>query len=133
MKKSLAIAVVAMFLSGCSTVSTVKGWIPSFWDDNQSAKIVDVRMSVEKLDCSQDQLLQVVKIRDDLQWFQLYSQSKGWRQADVLRVIKPMQETVDDMYKRAKDQQGSKLYCELKKKVMQSQAERAASAILGRF
>jgi hypothetical protein len=133
MKKSLAIAVVAMFLSGCSTVSTVKGWIPSFWDDNQSAKIVDVRMSVEKLDCSQDQLPQVVKIRDDLQWFQLYSQSKGWRQADVLRVIKPMQETVDDMYKRAKDQQGSKLYCELKKKVMQSQAERAASAILGRF
>jgi hypothetical protein len=133
MRKSLAIAVVAMFLSGCSTVSTVKGWIPSFWDDNQSAKIVDVRMSVEKLDCSQDQLPQVVKIRDDLQWFQLYSQSKGWRQADVLRVIKPMQETVDDMYKRAKDQQGSKLYCELKKKVMQSQAERAASAILGRF
>jgi len=133
MRKSLAIAVVAMFLSGCSTVSTVKGWIPSFWDDNQSAKIVDVRLSVEKLDCSQDQLPQVVKIRDDLQWFQLYSQSKGWRQADVLRVIKPMQETVDDMYKRAKDQQGSKLYCELKKKVMQSQAERAASAILGRF
>jgi hypothetical protein len=133
MKKSLAIAAVAIFLSGCSTVSTVKGWIPSFWDDNQSAKIVDVRMSVEKLDCSQDQLPQVVKIRDDLQWFQLYSQSKGWRQADVLRVIKPMQETVDDMYKRAKDQQGSKLYCELKKKVMQSQAERAASAILGRF
>jgi hypothetical protein len=133
MKKSLAIAAVAIFLSGCSTMSTVKGWIPSFWDDNQSAKIVDVRMSVEKLDCSQDQLPQVVKIRDDLQWFQLYSQSKGWRQADVLRVIKPMQETVDDMYKRAKDQQGSKLYCELKKKVMQSQAERAASAVLGRF
>ena len=133
MRKSLAVAAVAMLLSGCSTVSTVKGWIPSFWDDNQSAKIVDVRMSVEKLDCSQDQLPQVVKIRDDLQWFHLYSQSKGWRQADVLRVIKPMQETVDDMYKRAKDQQGSKLYCELKKKVMQSQAERAASAILGRF
>jgi hypothetical protein len=133
MRKSLAIAAMAMLLSGCSTVSTVKGWIPSFWDDNQSAKIVDVRMSVEKLDCSQDQLPQVVKIRDDLQWFHLYSQSKGWRQADVLRVIKPMQETVDDMYKRAKDQQGSKLYCELKKKVMQSQAERAASAILGRF
>jgi hypothetical protein len=133
MKKSLAIVAVALSLSGCSTISTVKGWIPSFWDDNQSSKIVDVRMSVEKLDCSQDQLPQVVKIRDDLQWFQLYSQSKGWRQADVLRIIQPMQETVDDMYKRAKDQQGSKLYCELKKKVMQTQAERAANAVLGRF
>jgi hypothetical protein len=133
MKKSIAIAVVALSLSGCSTMSTVKGWIPSFWDDNQSAKIVDVRMSVEKLDCTQDQLSQVSKIRDDLKWFELYSQSKGWRQADVLRVIKPMQETVDDMYKRAKEQQGSKMYCELKKKVMQSQSERAAKAVLGRF
>jgi hypothetical protein len=133
MKKSIAIAVVAISLSGCSTMSTVKGWIPSFWDDNQSNKIVDVRMSVEKLDCTQDQLPQVTKIRDDLKWFELYSQSKGWRQADVLRVIKPMQETVDDMYKRAKDQQGSKMYCELKKKVMQSQSERAAQAVLGRF
>jgi hypothetical protein len=133
MKKSIAIAVVALSLSGCSTMSTVKGWIPSFWDDNQSAKIVDVRMSVEKLDCTQDQLPQVSKIRDDLKWFELYSQSKGWRQADVLRVIKPMQETVDDMYKRAKEQQGSKMYCELKKKVMQSQSERAAKAVLGRF
>jgi hypothetical protein len=133
MKKSIAIAVVALSLSGCSTMSTVKGWIPSFWDDNQSAKIVDVRLSVEKLDCTQDQLPQVSKIRDDLKWFELYSQSKGWRQADVLRVIKPMQETVDDMYKRAKEQQGSKMYCELKKKVMQSQSERAAKAVLGRF
>jgi hypothetical protein len=133
MKKILAIVVVALSLSGCSTMSTVKGWIPSFWDDNQSNKIVDVRMSVEKLDCTQDQLPQVEKIRNDLKWFELYSESKGWRQADVLRVIKPMQETVDDMYKRAKDQQGSKMYCELKKKVMQSQSERAAKAVLGRF
>jgi hypothetical protein len=133
MKRILAIATVAVLLSGCSTMSTVKGWIPSFWDDNQSAKIVDVRMSVEKLDCTQDHLPQVAKIRDDLLWFQLYSQSKGWRQDDVLRIIKPMQETVEDMYKRATDKQGSKMYCELKKKVMQTQAQRAATAVLGRF
>jgi hypothetical protein len=130
MKKILAVALISITLSGCSTV---KGWIPSFWDDNQSGRIVDIRLSVDRLDCSQDQLPQVIKIRDDLRWFELYSESKGWRQADVLRIIKPMQETVEDMYKRSKDQQGSKMYCEIKKKVMQSQAERAASAILGRF
>jgi hypothetical protein len=130
MKRYLIIPLLALTLSGCATV---KNWIPSFWDDNQSAKIIDVRLSVNKLDCSQEQLPQVTKIREDLLWFQFYSESKGWRQADVLRVIKPMQETVDDMYKRAKDQQGSKIYCELKKKVMQSQAERAARTVLGRF
>jgi hypothetical protein len=130
MRRYLIIPLLALTLSGCATV---KNWIPSFWDDNQSAKIIDVRLSVNKLDCSQEQLPQVTKIREDLLWFQFYSESKGWRQADVLRVVKPMQETVDDMYKRAKDQQGSKIYCELKKKVMQSQAERAARTVLGRF
>jgi hypothetical protein len=130
MKKLIAITAISLTLTGCSTV---KGWIPSFWDDNQSAKIVDVRVSVDKLDCEKDQLAQVAKIRDDLKWFEMYSQSKGWRQADVLRIISPMQETVEDMYKRSQNQQGSKMYCELKKKVMQQQASRAAEAILGRF
>lgn len=130
MKNLIVVGTIVLSLTGCSTI---KGWIPSFWDDNQSAKIVDIRMDVDRLDCSKDQLPQVSKIKDDLRWFQLYSESKGWRQADVLRIISPMQETVEDMYKRSKEQQGSKIYCELKKKVMQSQAEKAANAILGRF
>lgn len=130
MKKILVTALVSLSLTGCSTI---KEWVPSFWDDNQSAKIIDVRLSVERLDCEKEQLPQVSKIRDDLKWFELYSKSKGWRQADVLRVIEPMQETAEDMYKRARDQQGSKVYCEIKKKIMQQQAERASSAILGRF
>jgi outer membrane murein-binding lipoprotein Lpp len=128
--KILIVAALVTSLSGCASIKT---WVPSFWDDNQSAKIVDVRQSVEQLDCSQDQLAQVSKIRSDLQWFELYSESKGWRQKDVLRVIAPMQETVEDMYKRAQGQQGSKVYCELKKRVMQEQAKRAAEAVLGRF
>jgi hypothetical protein len=130
MKKLIAITAISLTLTGCSTV---KGWIPSFWDDNQSAKIIDVRVSVDSLDCTKEHLPQVAKIRDDLKWFELYSQSKGWRQADVLKIISPMQETVEDMYKRSQNQQGSKTYCELKKKVMQQQASRAAESILGRF
>jgi len=128
--KIVSILLISLTLSGCATV---KGWIPSFWDDNQSARIVDVRHKIENLDCSKDQLPQVVAIRADLEWFQLYSESKGWRQADVLRVVKPMQETVEDMYKRAQNNQGSKTYCELKKKIMQQQSKRAAEAVLRRF
>lgn len=126
----IAVALLSLSLTGCATV---KDWIPSFWDDNQSAKIVDVRHKVENLDCSKEQLPQITAIRSDLQWFQLYSESKGWRQADVLRVIKPMQETVEDMYKRSQTGPGSKVYCDLKKKVMQQQSKRAAEAVLGRF
>ncbi len=72
-------------------------------------------------------------MRDDLRWFELYSESKGWRQADVLRIIKPMQETVEDWYRRSLDAQGTKGYCEIKKKILQQQSERAAQAVLGRF
>ena len=120
----------AVILSGCATVTN---WIPSFWDDNQSAKIIDVRLHVDRLDCKGDQLAQVSKIRDDLRWFELYSQSKGNLQKDVLRLTAPMQETVEDMFKRNSEAKGSVTYCELKKKIMQQQAERAAKGVLGRY
>ena len=66
------ILLCAVLISGCSTMTN---WIPSFWDDNQSAKIIDVRLKVDRLDCKTDQLSQITVIRDDLRWFQLYSHS----------------------------------------------------------
>jgi flagellar basal body L-ring protein FlgH len=129
MKQLVALSLVVL-LTGCASV---KNWVPSFSDPNQSARIIDVRQSVAQLDCKQTHAPQVKRIKDNLDWFQLYSDSKGWRQNDVLRLVKPMQETVDDFYKRSVEKQGSETYCEIKKKVMTTQAEKAASAILGRF
>ena len=126
----LAVALI-LCLSGCASI---KEMIPSFQDANQSAKIIDVRQSVAQLDCKQPHAPQVKQIKDNLEWFELYSTSKGERQNDVLRLIKPMQETVDDFYKRStSEKQGSDTYCEIKKKLMTTQAERAASVVLGRF
>lgn len=126
----LTLCLVVLVLSGCAQI---KGMIPSFSDPNQSSRIIDVRQNVEQLDCSQPHLPQVLTIQKNLQWFKLYSDSKGWRQADVLRVIEPMEQTVNDFVKRSETQQGSKFYCETKKKIMQEQASTAARAILGRF
>ena len=122
--------ILVLLLSGCASVQS---WVPSFWDDNQSARIVDVRLAVDRLDCSQPQLAQISVIRDDLRWFELYSHSKGQLQKDVLRLIAPMQATVEDMYTRNTGGTASKTYCELKKQIMTQQAERAASAVLGRW
>ena len=124
------ILVVAVVLSGCASVQS---WVPSFWDDNQSHRIVDVRLRVDRLDCSQPQLAQIAVIRDDLRWFELYSISKGQLQKDVLRLIQPMQATVEDMYTRNTTGSASNAYCELKKQVMTQQAARIASAVLGRW
>lgn len=122
--------ILVLLLSGCANIQS---WVPSFWDDNQSAKIVDVRLAVDRLDCSQPQLAQISVIRDDLRWFELYSTSKGQLQKDVLRLIAPMQATVEDMYTRNTGGTASKTYCELKKQIMTQQAERAAAAVLGRW
>jgi hypothetical protein len=131
MKKILAIFAFAS-LSGCAGLT---GMIPSFWDDNQSHRIISVRLDIERVDCKTEQRIQVTKIRDDLAWFRLYSESKGGRQADVIALTAPMTETVEDWYKRVSTEghKDNAIYCDLKKQVLQAQAARAAKAVLGRF
>lgn len=128
--KRILVLLLVVTLSGCATV---KGWVPSFWDDNQSRSIVDVRQSVDQLDCAQPHLPQVMSIYNNLRWFELYSESKGWQQADVLRLTEPMKSSITDFVKRSQDGQGSQGYCEIKKKLLAKQAETAARAVLGRF
>jgi hypothetical protein len=129
MKRILLITAVVM-LTGCSTI---QGWIPSFWDDNQSAKITDVRLTVDRIDCSKDQLPQAQQLRDQLRWFELYSTSKGALQRDVIQLVKPIQDTTEDWYKRSLEGQGSVGYCNIKKKILEQQTARAAKGILGRW
>ena len=124
------ILTLTLLLTGCASIQS---WIPSFWDANQSSRITDVQLAVDRLDCAEDQLPQVSRIRDDLRWFELYSRSKGTVQQDVIKLIAPMQETVEDMYKRNSEGRGSKAYCELKRRVMQQQVQRAAAGIQGRW
>jgi hypothetical protein len=133
MKKILSVLVVSATLSGCAATAKLASLVPSFWDDNQSARIIDVRQRIAQIDCSQPQLAQARAVSGDLQWFELYSQSKGTRQQDVLDIIKPMQETVEDWVKRSQTREGSPAYCSAKKQILQGQSKRAAESILGRF
>jgi hypothetical protein len=126
----LILALALLTLSGCSTV---QNWIPSFWDDNQSAKITDVRLTVDRIDCNKDQLAQATQLRDQLRWFELYSTSKGVLQKDVIKLVKPIQDTTEDWYKRSMDGQGSVGYCNIKKKILEQQTARAATGIMGRW
>jgi len=116
-----------VFLQGCAQLQS---WVPSFWDDNQSARIIDVRSRVESINCAESQKAQVEAVARELRWFEMYSESKGTLQKDVLRVIEPMQSTVKEWSDRG---EGSKTYCELKKKLLTQQGERAAKVILGRW
>jgi hypothetical protein len=128
--KRIFLVLAVLSLTGCATV---QNWIPSFWDDNQSAKITDVRLTVDRIDCTKDQLAQAVQLRDQLRWFELYSVSKGALQKDVIKLIAPIQATTEDWYKRSQYGQGSVGYCTIKKKILEQQTERAAKGILGRW
>ena len=114
-------------ISGCA------GMLPSFWDDNQSRVIIDVRQTVRHINCVEPHLPQVQKIQHQLEWFQLYSESKGYLQKDVLLLIKPMQDTVADFVTRSGGTQGTKVYCETKKQLLDTQRRMAAQAALARF
>jgi hypothetical protein len=130
--KKLLLVFTLLLLQGCAGLT---GLIPSFWDDNQSHRIISVRLDIERLDCKAQQKPQVERIRDDLTWFRLYSESKGGRQADVIALTKPMSETVEDWYKRVNTDghKDNPIYCDLKKRVLTEQSARAAKAVLGRF
>jgi hypothetical protein len=131
--KRLLLILSVVLLQGCAIA--LSSYIPSFWDDNQSARIVDVRLSLERLDCSQPQAPQLKPVRDNIAWFQLYSESKGSRQTDVVKLIAPLSETLEEWYKRvsAEGYKENKIYCQMKQKIAEEQATRAAKAILGRF
>jgi hypothetical protein len=129
--KTIIAVLVSLALSGCAGFKTL---VPSFWDDNQSHRIIDVRFQVERMDCDSDAVKgQVSKLRDDLLWFELYSEAKGARQQDVIKVVHPIRETVEDMHRRYTQGQATKSYCEIKQRILRSQTQRAAEAVLGRY
>jgi hypothetical protein len=132
MKRLALIGLVAL-LQGCATFSfqNIKDQIPSFWDDNQSRSVIDIRQSVEKLNCKEPHAPQVKVIKDNIQWFILYSDSKGTK--DVLTLVKPMESTVDDFYKRSLEKQGTEIYCDIKKKILTTQSSTVAKTVIGRF
>ena len=131
MKKVLIAAFLAVSLTACSGLSSI---IPSFWDDNQSARMVDIHATATNLDCTKPHLPQVTRLKLDMQWFELYSENKGWLQRDVLKLVAPMKKTIDDFYKRSSgEKQGSVAYCNIKKKLLIKQSRDSAQAVLGRY
>lgn len=134
MTKLIGALAITVLLTGCSVLQKGVDMIPSFWDDNQSAKIVDIRHSIEQITCEPGtQLQDAAFVLSEIQWFKLYSESKGSRQKDVLAIVAPMEETVKDWHKRSETKEGSKAYCMSKRMILKQQSKRAAESILGRF
>ena len=130
MRKLLLVVMTTLALTGCASMD---GVIPSFWDDNQSAKAIDIRVAVSQLDCEKPQHPQAKNIQGEIQWFVYYSEAKGYLQKDVLKLMQPMKDTVDDFVNRTQEKDASVTYCNIKKKLMTEQATMVSKGVLGRY
>lgn len=122
MKKFLVL--LAVSLSACSM-------IPSRWDANQSRSATDIQQVARHLDCNNSILPQAVLLKNQIEWFDLYAASKGT--ADMAKLTKIMDDTTQELIDRAKQGPVSPMYCDLKKKVLNQQADIIANAVQGRF
>lgn len=125
MKKLLLILAVVS-LSGCANIMEM---IPSRWDVNQAKVTTDLRQSTHNFDCKGDQLAQLKVIAQQVEWFDLYAESKGTK--DVAKLTATMKGTVTEFQNRP--QPVSAIYCDLKKKLMSQQADIIAKTVQGRF
>ena len=112
---------IVLSIAGCS-------YIPSFYDDNESRLAVDVRFAVSQLDCRTEYQHQVEEIKDRVDFFEMYSESRG--SDDIGEIVEMMQETVDGFYK---DNSNNEFFCNMKKKILVKQSADIADAVMGRY
>jgi PBP1b-binding outer membrane lipoprotein LpoB len=123
------IAVVAFLsLTGCASIMEM---IPSGWDVNQSKVITDIQLQVRHFDCKTDLAPQVNKLAQDVEWFDIYAKTKPTR--DIAKLTGTITDTVKELQERVAKGPVSPLYCDLKKKIIQQQADILAKSVQGRF
>jgi PBP1b-binding outer membrane lipoprotein LpoB len=123
------IAVIAFLsLTGCASIME---YIPSGWDVNQAKVITDIQQQVKHFDCKADLVPQVNKLAQDVEWFDIYAKTKPTR--DIAKLTGTITDTVKELQDRVAKGPVSPLYCDLKKKIIQQQADILAKSVQGRF
>ena len=128
MKKLLLTSCVVLSLSGCSTIME---YIPSSWDVNQAKVITDIQQQSRNFDCKADLAPQIKRLSQDVEWFDIYSKTKPTR--DIAKLNGTLTDTVKELQERVSKGPVSPLYCDLKKKIIQQQADILAKSVQGRF
>lgn len=127
MKKLLLILAVVS-LSGCASLME---YIPSSWDVNQAKSITDIQQQARRIDCRADLPPQVNQLSKEVEWFDIYSQTKPTR--DINKLTGVIKDTVKELQERVAKGPVSPVYCDLKKKIIQQQADILAKSVQGRF
>ncbi len=126
--KKLLLVFAFLSLTGCSSIMEK---IPSRWDVNQAKVITDIQQQTRRFDCKGDQTSQINELAKSVEWFNIYAKSKPTR--DIAKLTGTMDKTIQEYQERLKIAPVSPLYCEIKKKIIQQQADILAGSVQGRF
>ena len=126
--KRLLVVLAFLSLTGCASIMEM---IPSGWDVNQAKVITDIQQQVRHFDCKADLGPQVNKLTHDVEWFDIYAKTKPTR--DIAKLTSTITDTVKELQDRVAKGPVSPLYCDLKKKIIQQQADILAKSVQGRF
>jgi hypothetical protein len=126
--KTLVAVCAFVTLTGCASVME---YIPSGWDANQARVITDIQLQARHIDCKAELALQVNRLARDVEWFDIYARTKPTR--DIARLTGTITDTVKELQDRVANGPVSPLYCDLKKKIIQQQADILAKSVQGRF
>jgi hypothetical protein len=118
------IAVLAVSLSACSMM-------PSTWDANQSRSITDIQQIARHFDCSSNVASQATTLQNNVEWFEIYSTSKG--SADISKLTETLNATTQELITRSSKGPISPMYCDIKKKILIQQSDIIAGAVQGRY
>jgi hypothetical protein len=124
------IIVVCTFFALTSCAS-IKQYIPSSWDANQAKVATDIKYTASQIDCAGDMNFQLNQLMMDIKWFNIYSVDKGTEDVHVL--MQRLETVVKEYQDRASKEKVSPLYCDLKKKIIQQQADIISKTVQGRF
>jgi len=126
--KRLLLVLAFLSLTGCASIMEI---IPSGWDVNQAKVITDIQQQAKHFDCKADLAPQVNKLAQDVEWFDIYAKTKPTR--DIAKLTGTITDTVKELQDRVAKGPVSPLYCDLKKKIIQQQADILAKSVQGRF
>jgi hypothetical protein len=83
------------------------------------------------MDCKADLKPQIEQLSRDVEWFDIYAKTKPTR--DIAKLTGTITDTVTELKDRVAKGPVSPLYCDLKKKIIQQQADILAKSVQGRF
>lgn len=128
MKQLIAITALTVALTGCASIMEI---IPSRWDANQAKVMTDIQQRAKHFNCKLDLAPQVDQLAKDVEWFDIYAKTKPTR--DIAKLTGTMTTTINELQDRVAKGPVSPLYCDLKKKIIQQQADILAKSVQGRF